>query len=96
LSLHLNFWKESSNELFATSSLIHCSPLPRFQDPEVLPCVLEAFSHATKNSVTPSVAGDFVRFCARDPEKSGLEGLSLMKLMQQPDILAAPFCNTSK
>ena len=36
----------------------------RFQDPEVLPCVVEAFSHATKQSVTPSLAGDFVRFCA--------------------------------
>eukprot|EP00435_Cladocopium_sp_Y103_P023599 s2680_g5.t1 len=34
-----------------------------FQDPDVLPCVVEAFSHATKNSVTPSLAGDFVRFC---------------------------------
>ncbi|CAK9114394.1 unnamed protein product [Durusdinium trenchii] len=39
---------------------------PRFQDPEVLPCLVEAFRQATnfqKDSVTPSEAGDFVRFC---------------------------------
>ena len=48
---------------------------PRFQDPEVLPCLVEAFRQATnfqKDSVTPSEAGDFVRFCVRVPSSRAM------------------------
>ena len=38
---------------------------PRFLDPGVLPCVLDAFLHATGHAtLTPQLAADFVRFCA--------------------------------
>eukprot|EP00434_Breviolum_minutum_P040131 symbB.v1.2.035655.t1/scaffold4856.1/size33858/2 len=39
-------------------------PGARFLDPGVLPCVLDAFLHATGHAtLTPQLAADFVRFC---------------------------------